>query len=262
MRGAADGVDLSVERLDVPSGSMGVVRARPADASPGAVVLLHEAYGLNDYITGVATRLCRSGFDVVAPEIFHRAGGGTAPYDDFGRARKLFRGLDDAGFLEDFAMLLDDLGDRGFAGRDVAVVGFSLGGRFSFLLALEHSLGAAVTYCGPAIVTPVVPERFPSLIGRCREMRSPWLGFFGEADPSIPGEDVDRLAAAIGEAPVPTELLRFPGASHGFHCWDRRSYDEESAGVAWGATLRWLERHMGEDGGGGAQRGKSRIATP
>ena len=78
-----------------------------------------------------------------------------------------------------------------------------------------------------------------------RELKTPWLGLFGDEDGSIP---VDRRRAATRgarrDAPVDTEVVRYAGAKHGFHCDRRPDYDEAAAKDGWARTLRWFEAHL------------------
>ena len=135
----------------------------------------------------------------MAPALFHRAGGGTAPYDDFEKVLPLFEGLTDAGILMDVGAAIDHLHDQGFADGSIGIVGFCMGGRVTFLVSLEHALGAAVGFYGGGIVTGRFPQ-FPPLIDRAGELKTPWLGLFGDLDGSIPVEDVETLRARAGRA--------------------------------------------------------------
>jgi carboxymethylenebutenolidase len=47
------------------------------------------------------------------------------------------------------------------------------------------------------------------------------------------------------EAKVAHEIVRYPGAEHGFHCDRRASYQEAAATDGWTRTLEWLRRHLG-----------------
>ena len=43
---------------------------------------------------------------------------------------------------------------------------------------------------------------------------------------------------------VDTEVVRYPGAAHGFHCDARADYHEASAKDAWARTLAWFDTHL------------------
>jgi carboxymethylenebutenolidase len=93
-------------------------------------------------------------------------------------------------------------------------------------------------------VTPRFPQ-FPGLVDESAAMQTPWLGLFGDADESIPVDDVERLRSTLDEkAPVAHEVVRYPGAQHGFNCDQRPSYDREAAADAWQRTLAWFATHL------------------
>jgi len=113
----------------------------------------------------------------------------------------------------------------------------------SFLTAARRALGAAVGFYGGGIVTQRFPQ-FPSLVDDASTLQTPWLGLFGDRDESIPVEDVEQLREALKSASVPTEIVRYADAGHGFHCDVRDAYNETAAKDAWGRTLDWFDRHL------------------
>jgi carboxymethylenebutenolidase len=196
---------------------------------------------VNDHIEDVTRRLAAEGYRAVAPHVFHRAGGGTAPYDDFSKVLPLFEGLTDEALLVDVDAALAHLRDAGFTDGQVGVVGFCIGGRMTFLVAVERALGASVGFYGGGIVSTRFPQ-FPPLIDRATELKTPWLGLFGDLDTSIPVEDVAALRKALTDASVESDIVRYPDAEHGFHCDARPSYNAEVSKDAWARTLQWFER--------------------
>jgi carboxymethylenebutenolidase len=207
------------------------------------VVVIQEAFGVNDHIEDVCRRLADAGHHAVAPHIFHRSGGGTAPYDDFSKVLPLFEGLTDEGILMDVDAALDHLRAAGFADTSIGAVGFCMGGRVSFLVAISRALGAAVGFYGGGIVTGRFPQ-FPPLIDRVAELQTPWLGLFGDEDTSIPVDDVERIRDELAKLDVDTDVIRYAGAEHGFNCDIRPSYNPEAAADAWSRTLRWFGSHL------------------
>jgi carboxymethylenebutenolidase len=226
-----------------PDGPMEVYEATPEGTPRAAVVVIQEAFGVNDHIQDVTRRMAREGYHAVAPHLFHRAGGGTAPYDDFSKVFPLFEGLDDAALLVDVDATIQALGERGFLPGRVGLVGFCMGGRISFLVAARRRLGAAVGFYGGGIVTARFPQ-FPPLVGEAAGLQTPWLGLFGDADESIPVEDVEQLRTALAAAPVDHEVIRYPDAGHGFHCDVRTAFAPEAAADGWDRTLAWFANHL------------------
>lgn len=230
--------------LDTADGPMPVYEARLDGEAKGAVIVIQEAFGVNEHIEDVTRRFAEAGYHAVAPHLFHRAGGGTAPYDDFAKVLPLYEHLDDDGILVDVDATIEHLHAAGWDNSQVGVVGFCFGGRVTFLVALRHPLAAAVGFYGGGIVTQRFPQ-FPALVGESAGLQTPWLGLFGERDESIPVDDVQQLRKALREASVETDIVLYPDAGHGFHCDQRDSHNEAAAKDGWNRTLDWLHRHLG-----------------
>ena len=233
-------MDTRTIELDTTDGPMSLYEARPVGDARGAVIVVQEAFGVNSYIEDVTRRFADTGYHAVAPHFFHRAGGGTAPYTDFSKVIPLYEHLDDDGILVDVDAALEHLHASGWENPSVGTVGFCFGGRVTFLVALRRPLGAAVGFYGGGIVTQRFPQ-FPPLVDEVAKLQTPWLGLFGDGDQS---EDVEQLRDAPKSAPVPTEIVRYPEAEHGFHCDQRDAYDETAAKDGWNRTLAWFEAHM------------------
>src|SRR5438445_7988295 len=137
--------------VQTPDGAMPLYEALPDDANGRGIVVIQEAFGVNDHIEDVTRRFADHGYHAVAPHIFHRAGGGTAPYGDFSKVLPLFEGLTDAAVLADVDATVARLADHGVAAERVATVGFCFGGRVTFLVAVRRALGAAVGFYGGGI---------------------------------------------------------------------------------------------------------------
>lgn len=224
-------------------GEMGLYDAKPPMTARGAVIVLQEAFGVNDHIEHVTRRLAGEGYRAVAPHLFHRTGDPVLDYGNFEKIMPHMQALSEAGLLADLDASLGYLADAGFAAGRVGVVGFCMGGSVTFLAAVRRALGAAVTFYGGG----VSEGRFgmPPLLEMAPTLQTPWLGLFGDQDQGIPVEQVDALGTAADGAPVATEIVRYPDAGHGFHCDARPdSYHEASATDGWSRTLRWFELYL------------------
>ena len=230
--------------VSTPDGPMDLYEALPQGTPRGAVVVIQEAFGVNDHIKDVTRRIADAGYRAVAPTIFHRAGGGTADYTDFAKVMPLFKGVSDAAVLMDVDAALAHLRGAGFPDARIGLVGFCFGGRVSFLVATQRELGAAVGFYGGGIVT-ARRGGFTTLIGDAAKLATPWLGLFGDKDGGIPIADVETLRATLArEAKVANEIVRYADAEHGFNCNVRASYHEASAKDAWARMLDWFEKHL------------------
>jgi carboxymethylenebutenolidase len=218
--------------------------AVPDGQARGAVVVIQEAFGVNPHIEDVTRRFAAEGYHAVAPDMFHRTGGGVVAYDDFGPVIEHFIGIgNDDAILTDVDATLGFLRSVGFDDRRIGIVGFCFGGRVTFLVAANRALGAAAGFYGGGIVTARFPQ-FPALAGHAPTLQTPWLGLFGDLDESIPADDVEQLRKALIDAPVDTDVIRYADAEHGFHCDARPAYNADAAADAWRRTLAWFAAHL------------------
>ncbi len=236
-------VSTSTSTLATVDGAMELYEAEPDGEARGAIVVIQEAFGVNDHIQDVTRRFAAAGYHAVAPALFHRAGGGSAAYDDFAQVMTLFADVSDDGVLVDIDASLEHLRTVGFTDANIGVVGFCFGGRVAFLVAARRALGAAVTFYGGGIAEQgALP--FPPLIEEAGALRTPWLGLFGDLDTHIPVEGVEELRAEVRAAKVDTQIIRYPDAEHAFNCDARAGYHQESALDGWQRTLDWFAGHL------------------
>jgi carboxymethylenebutenolidase len=88
-----------------------------------------------------------------------------------------------------------------------------------------------------------------SLVELAPELQTPWLGLYGDLDRGILPEQVEKLRRAAGEASVPTEIVRYADADHGFNCNDRPAvFNPTAASDAWRRTLEWFDVHLQAEG--------------
>jgi carboxymethylenebutenolidase len=228
--------------VESSGGSMGLYEAEPDGATRGAIVVLQEAFGVNDHIEDVCRRFAAEGYRAVAPHLFHRSGDAVIDYEDMQSVVPHIMELSADGLVADLDATLGHLAAAGFAPPRVGVVGFCMGGSVSVLAAARRSLGAAVTFYGGG----VAEGRFgmPALVELAAQLQTPWLGLFGDQDQSIPVDQVEALRTAAAGASVPTEIVRYADADHGFHCDARASYHETSAKDAWKRALQWFDTYL------------------
>jgi carboxymethylenebutenolidase len=230
---------LSVEGAET---AMGLYEAKPDGEGRGAVVVIQEAFGVTEHIEDVCRRFAAEGYLAVAPHLFHRSGDPTIAYDEMEKVYPHVMALNAEDLAADLDAALAHVEAAGFEPARIAVVGFCMGGSLSYWMAARHTLGAAVSFYGGGIAG----GRFgiPALVDIAAELKTPWLGFFGDRDQTISVDEVESLRIAVEAPDVPTEVVRFAEAEHGFHCDARGSYHEASAKQAWQQTLQWFDAHL------------------
>jgi carboxymethylenebutenolidase len=219
---------------------------------PG-VVVIHEAFGLNDDIREKADELAAHGYLALAPDLFDgkswircirsvfvqlRAGQGPA-----------FSALDAArAFL---AVRPDCTGKTG-------VIGFCLGGGFALLCAPREGFDVASVNYGDV---PKDAER--ALAGAC-----PIVGSFGGRD-RMGTEGPERLQRALAVLEVPHDVMVYPGSGHRFMTQTtgpaavlaragHMTFQPADAADAWQRIYRFFGTHLAApqpSAGGGQQPG-------
>lgn len=215
---------------------------RPAHTPRGGVVVVQEAFGVNDHIEDVCARLADAGWLAVAPHLYHRTGDPKFGYDDFSKLREHLAVLKVDTVLADVDAAIAALHEAGIPDRQIGVVGFCMGGTIALVTAVHRPVGAAVTYYGGGVAEGRFG--FPPLVEEAPHLRAPWLGLYGDLDRGIPVEQVEALRTAAAGSGQVTEVVRYADAEHGFNCDRRASYHRPSADDAWGRMLAWFDRFL------------------
>jgi carboxymethylenebutenolidase len=208
----------------------GYLSEPPGGASRGAVMLIHEWWGLNDHIRGVADRLAREGFTVFAVDLYR---GRVAK--DAATAQQYMGSMDWKQAAGDLQRAATALRQRR-PGTKVGVTGFCMGGAVSlFAAAVDPEIAACVPFYG-------IPgeERVD-----VTKIRAPVLGHFAKHDDWCSPDRVDALEKKLQGAGVPTEIHRYD-AQHAFFNDTRPDvYSQEDAELAWRRTVEFLRAKLG-----------------
>lgn len=229
--------------LTTDDGPMPAFEAVPDGAAKGAIVVVQEAFGVTTHIEDIARRLSDDGWHAVAPAFFHRQGSPIIAYDDLASVMPVMGEVTAEGIAMDLAAAFAHLDDAGFPAGRSGIVGFCMGGSVTLYAATWRALGAAVTFYGGGLSQ----GRFglPSGLDLAPAIQTPWLGLYGDLDQGIPVADVEKLRAAAADVAVPTEIVRYADADHGFNCNDRPAvFNADAAADAWSRTLRWFDQHI------------------
>jgi carboxymethylenebutenolidase len=229
-------MDVQNEMIDV--GGMPAFLARPkgADRAP-AVLVIQEAFGLNDHIKDVAKRIAAEGYAALAPDLYWRGGKGrTVGYTQLPEAIALMQSLKDDEIVADLRNAIAHLEKQPFVRADrIGITGFCMGGRVSYLAAAElaDEIKAAAPFYGGGIP-----------IEKTDKVKAPVLAFFGETDGFIPLESVEQLKGELRRHRKEAEVIVYPGAGHGFFCNERESYQAEAARDSWERLKKFFARHL------------------
>ncbi|MBK5105086.1 MAG: dienelactone hydrolase family protein [Burkholderiales bacterium] len=199
---------------------------------PG-IVLIQEIFGVNSHIRGVADQYASDGYTVLAPDMFWRVQPmvdvGYGP-EDMQMGMGYMQKMDFAAGVKDLAATVAALRGLQECTGKVASIGYCMGGMLSYLCAANAGVDAAVCYYGGGIHTQ---------LAEAGKIKCPVLFHFAGDDAYIPAEAVESVRKTFaGREGVRIDV--YPGANHGFNCWDRASYNQQSAALAHGRTLAFL----------------------
>lgn len=234
-------MEITKGMIEIPSagGKLPGFLARPSSGGPHpGVVVVMEAFGLNNHIKSVAERVAAEGYAVVAPNLYHRAEGKqVVGYDELPAAIGLMTQLSDANIVTDMKATIDYLQKQPFAKADkIGVTGFCMGGRVSFLTACNNAaVKAAAPFYGGGI---------GGLLDQAGGIKAPLLLFWGENDAFIPMDEVKKVEARLEELGKTAQSIVYPGAPHGFFCNERDSYRADAAADAWEKLKKFFATHL------------------
>ena len=213
-----------------------VVYPERADKAP-VVVVIHEIFGLTDWIRSVADQLAAEGFIAIAPDLLTGKGpngGGTASVDRQGaialiqqltpdEVQRRLRAAAEYGMAQPAAL------------KVAGSVGFCWGGSTSFAFATSWpELRAAAVYYG----TPPAEDA-------AARIRAPVFGFYGGDDARVTStvEPARALMQRLGKRYEPHV---YEGAGHGFlrDQAGRNGANLRAAREAWPATVAFLRESL------------------
>lgn len=237
-------------RIPGAEAEFGGYLARPegAEARP-AVLVFMEIFGINAYIRGVVERIAAQGYVALAPDTFHRTGPGMElTYDETGlvEGRKHLAALKAHQVLQDVGAALDFLDARDDVTAGRGAVGFCIGGHVAYLAATTGRLAATASFYGGGLAAAhgLGGSPAPAPLSLADGLQGRLLCLFGAQDPLIPPADVQAVEQALGAAGVDGEVHVYDGATHGFFCDQRDSYDPVASEDAWRRVTRLFSENL------------------
>lgn len=197
-----------------------------------AVVVIHEIFGMTDWVRSVADQLAAQGYIAIAPDLlsgFGPNGGRSSDFPSIDVAREAVSKLDPDTVTADLNAAADYVKKLPASNGKLAVVGFCWGGGQSFRFATNRKdLNAAFVFYGP-------PPKDVSPI------TAPVYGFYAGNDARIDATIPDTQTA-MKQAGKKYEPVTYEGAGHGFMRAgeDPTNTNEDNKKARTEAWQRWL----------------------
>ena len=241
---SSDGLTTGEINFEVAGFKVPAFFAAPAGKTNLPVVLVvHEIFGVHEYIADTCRRFAQAGYLAVAPEFFARQGD-PAKYGEVAKLiSEVVSKVSDAQVLADLDGAVKWAGANGGDTARVAVTGFCWGGRITWLYAAYGPVRTGVAWYGRLVGAPsdLLPK---NPIDLATSMRAPVLGLYGEKDGGIPLDTVDKMKAALATGTAASKAAQFviyPDTGHAFHADYRPTYRQGPADDGWKRCLAWFK---------------------
>lgn len=209
--------------------------AKPKGKGPWpAMIVIQEWWGLDAQTKSIADRFAQEGYLAFAPDLYH---GELAQLGDGDAAMKLVQKYGPNAH-QDLASIFDALKSHPDCNGKIGSVGFCFGGRMALMLSTMRPINAVCTFYGGGMQTVFDQLR--------ASLKAPVLGFFGDADVSIPAGTIKEFDRLLDEAGVEHEVITYPNSGHAFfRDSDPSVYIPEAATDAWNRVKKFFKKNLG-----------------
>ena len=231
--------EITIQATD-GSGAFAAYVAEPATKPAGAVIMIQEIFGVNATMRALSDWVASMGFWAISPDLFWRQEPGVTLDPDAGqpqwdRAFALMKGMDQAKAVEDLKATMAAARALPGCNGKVGTMGFCLGGRLSFMMALDSDAQCHISYYGVGL---------EGLVGDAARITAPTLLHIAENDKFVPPAAQQAIEAGLED----TRLARveiYPGVDHAFARAGGHSYDARAATIANGRSAELLVKMLG-----------------
>jgi carboxymethylenebutenolidase len=214
-----------------------IVYPERKDKAP-VVIIIHEIFGLSDWIRSIADQFAKEGFIAIAPDLisgFGPNGGGSESVSSRDSVVLLIRNLSPEETYKRLNAVRSYLLKIPSANGKYATVGFCWGGGRSFGYAcVQSDVSAAIVYYGTA---PDAKE--------LATLNAPVLGLYGGDDARV-GATIEPASVEIKKLGKIYEHESYEGAGHGFlrAQSDRNGANLRATEKAWPRMLEFLRKYF------------------
>lgn len=244
-----DSKGLRTGMVDIPSRDRKIpaYHAMPdGKTKRGVVIVVHEIFGVHEYIQDTCRRFAKLGYLAIAPDFFVRHG----DVRSYKTVAEIFSNVvskvPDTEVLADIDATLAWASTHGGDATKVGITGFCWGGRIVWMAsAANPRLKAGVAWYGRLMTmvnaaTPTHPHDI------AEKLHWPVLGLYGGKDDGIPMDTVEEMKTRLsfgGKASQASEFVIYPEAPHAFHADYRPSYRKEAAEDGFKRAVAWFKKH-------------------
>jgi len=236
-------------KIPVADGEIPAYRAMPDRAGKKfpVVLVIHEIFGVHEWIQDVCRRFAKLGYMAIAPALYARQGEIKDLKDSREINRQIYSKIPDTQSMTDLDATVAWAAKNGGNTKKLSVTGFCWGGRITWLYAAHNpKVKAGGAWYGRVVPTPNSPVNAlqpTTPIDHIKELKVPVLGLYGGLDKGITLDGVQRMQDALKTGKSGSEIIVFPNADHGFHADYRPSYNKQASEEAWTRLLAWFRKN-------------------
>lgn len=205
----------------------------PAGKGPfPAIIVIHEWWGLNDWVKEQASKLSDQGYVALAVDLYR---GKVATTSD--EAHEITRGVPEDRAKRDLNAAFDYLAAQPNVKKDrIGAIGWCWGGGYSLDVALQQpTLAADVINYGRLATDPEA----------LKKINAPILGLFGAQDRGITPDDVHKFEQAMKQMGKTIDVKIYDDAGHGFENPNNKTgYRADDTADAWKRTVDFLAANL------------------
>ncbi|MGZ8847285.1 MAG: dienelactone hydrolase family protein, partial [Pyrinomonadaceae bacterium] len=183
-----------------------------------AVIVIHEIFGMSDWVQQLTDELAEAGYIAIAPDLLSGMGpngGGTSSLEGTA-VRQAIGALPPAQIAADLNAVADYVSKLPGANGKVAVAGYCWGGSQTFAFATNRpSLKAAFVFYGTAPGSNAQGQPFAPNKEAMAKIGAPVYGFYAENDMRI-NATIAATTDAMKELSKKYDPVSYAGAGHGF----------------------------------------------
>lgn len=198
---------------------------------PGLIVI-HEWWGLNDWVKDQASKLADQGYVALAIDLY-RGKVATTPDE----AHQIMRGVPEDRAKRDLHAAFEFLSSQSDVKKNrIGAVGWCMGGGYALDVALQEPTLSAdvINYGHLATDTEAL-----------KKINAPILGIFGAQDKGITPADVKEFEETMKQLGKKIEVKEYDDAGHAFeNPNNKEGYREADAADAWKRTVDFLASNL------------------
>ena len=184
-----------------------------------AVVVIHEIYGMSDWVQALTDELAEAGYVAIAPDLLSGMapnGGGTDELAASNGVGQAIGKLPPDQITADLNAVADYVSKLPAANGKIAVTGYCWGGSQSFRFATNRpDLKAAFVFYGTAPSSNAQGEPYQVDKTALAKIKAPVYGFYAGNDARVDAS-VPATTDAMKELKKPYDTVTYEGAGHGF----------------------------------------------